>query len=162
MNDFGNVVRQALDFDFAGDDLVQPALQFHAHRFAMGVHRHLDDDLLAEVDPLQVDVQQRLFKGSCCQSTIMTGRLRALDVKVENRVVARGLFRILSDFLRAYGNRHRILACPVNDRGTRPRTRNRRASFLPRVSRGSAVIVISFLICYLSVRRAAPAKQTMC
>src|SRR3954465_13846821 len=40
-----------------------------------------------------------------------------------------------------------------------PRTRNRRASFLPRVSRGSAVIVMSFLISYLlphRVRDAVP------
>ena len=34
-----NIVRQALDFDFASDQLMQTALQLHALGLAHGVHR---------------------------------------------------------------------------------------------------------------------------
>ena len=55
---FGNLVRQALDFDFARDQFVQAALQLHAFRIAHGVHRNLDANARGQIDALQVDVQQ--------------------------------------------------------------------------------------------------------
>ena len=56
--DFGNLVRQALDFDSAGDDFEQSALHLDARRFAGGVHRNGDANALGQIDALQVGVQQ--------------------------------------------------------------------------------------------------------
>ena len=56
---FRNVIRQALDFDFAGDDLVNTALKFDALRIAQCDDGHLDSEMrFPKIDPLQVDVQQ--------------------------------------------------------------------------------------------------------
>ena len=54
----GNLVRQALDFDRAGDDFEQSALHLHALGFAGGVHRDGDPDALGEIDAFQIGVQQ--------------------------------------------------------------------------------------------------------
>ena len=65
------------------------ALHLDAVGIAVRVHRHLDDHLLGEIDPLQIDVQQARLDRIVLPIDDHDGRLRALDIDVEDRVVAR-------------------------------------------------------------------------
>ena len=83
-----NLVRQALDFDRAGDDFEQSALQLHARRLALGVHRNGDADALGQVDALQIGVQQRaLDRIDLPVHHHDRGVFAARDRQVEDRVV---------------------------------------------------------------------------
>src|SRR5207237_10605442 len=54
----GDLIRHALDFDRARDDLEQPALHFDAFGFAAGPHGNRNAQALGEIDALEIGVQQ--------------------------------------------------------------------------------------------------------
>ena len=87
---FRNLVRQALDFDFARDDFEQSALHLHALRARRAVCTGTVTRMrLVRSMRFRSACSRLPLIGSCCQSTTMTGVFSPpVIAKVENRVVA--------------------------------------------------------------------------
>src|SRR5581483_4593439 len=96
------------------------------------------------------------FIGSYCQSMIITGVLSPFTPRLKIVLWPVLLFRIL---VSSFGLTATGIAPdwpPYPTAGMEPFARRRRASFLPRESRGSAVTVISLLIFHLVPGRRPP------
>ena len=119
------------------------------------MHPNLDRDALGKIDALQIDVQQVLFHRIALPIDNHGRRIfAALHREIEYRVVSGIAVQNPVDFFRTDGDSHGRLPAPYRTAGAKPFTRSRRASFLPRVSRGSALTVISFLMLF-SLRETA-------
>src|SRR5215471_8865652 len=102
----GNRVRKTLDFDFARHDFVQSALDLYAFWFARRQDRNTDAERLVRVDPLQIDMEQRVLHrvGLPIHDHDRRG-LAAVYRKIENRVVPGLAVEDTANFFRAYGHR---------------------------------------------------------
>src|SRR5262249_11373262 len=114
----GNFIRQALDLDFARDDLEQAALELDTRRLADRHNGNRDADALLEVDALQVGVNQIAANRIALLVHHHDGStLAALDSQVENRVVAGLAVQDLDQLLGADPDGDRILVGAVNHGG---------------------------------------------
>jgi hypothetical protein len=119
----GDIVRQALDFDGAGDDFEQSALHLHALGLAGGSHRHADADTLGEIDAFEIGVQQRAADGiQLLVDHHHRGGLAAGDFQVEDGVIAGSTASDLGDLARIHGNRDGIFVGSINNCRNLPRT----------------------------------------
>ena len=117
-----NFVRQALDFDGAGDDFEQSALHLHAGRFALGMHRDGDADALGQVDALEIGVQQQaLDRIHLPVHHHDRGVFAAGDRQGENGIQPGRGTDDLAEFLRVDCDADRVLVSAVHHRRDVPR-----------------------------------------
>jgi len=114
---FRDVIRQALDFNFTGHDVVRAALELHTLGIAVRMHRHLYPNALRKVDALQIGVQHvALYWIELPIYDHHRRVLDALNIEIEDGVVARLAFQDLHQVLGIHGYRHGLAAGPVNNR----------------------------------------------
>jgi len=115
---FRNIVRQAFDFDGAGDDFEQAALHLDALSLAEGGHRHADADALGEIDAFKIGMQQiALHRVHLLIDDHHRGGFTAPDGQVENGVVTRCAANNLVDVARVDGDADRIFEGPIDNGG---------------------------------------------
>src|SRR5206468_4470839 len=113
----GDVRRQTLDPQLAGDDVEHAALHLDADGHALDLDVDVDLERLVEGDLVEVRVEQPALDGLDLELLEDDLAAAAAEVEVEQRVLPRGAAQDGADLLRGDGHRHRLLLGPVQDAG---------------------------------------------
>src|SRR5579871_5538819 len=111
-----NLVRQAFDFDGAGDDFEQAALHFNALRFTAGMYRNGNANTLGEIDAFEIGMQQvALDRVHLLIHHHHRGGLSALNRQVEDGVVPRAAASDLGDLAGVDRDADGVFECAIQD-----------------------------------------------
>ena len=126
----GDVIGEAREFDGAGDDFEESALDLDAGGLAFGEDGDGDADALGEIDALEIGMEQGALDGIDLAIDDHDGSgFPARDGEFEDGVETGGRANNLDDFAGVDGHADRVLVCAVNHGGMLPALRVRRASF---------------------------------
>ncbi len=105
-----NVHGQTLDLQLAGDEIHDPALGLDPHRHAPQLHVDLDRQDLVEGHFVEVGVQEAALDGLALELLQDDLAAFALQVQLEEGVLALGAAQDGPDLLGGDGHGHRLLA----------------------------------------------------